>query len=429
MNFNENYYLANNPDVAIAVNRGLVGTGWQHYTLFGRAEGRSIDAPLEYEFFNETYYLANNPDVARAVNAGLVGTGWQHYLVHGQAEGRQYLTPEGYGDFSEENYLLNNPDVALAIHAGRLGTGWEHYQQYGRTENRSYAQSAEREQIGFDEDLYLANNPDVAQAVEAGEFIASGWHHYKLAGTQEGRSFTKPANYDDNPAGAFKIDIRYTGDIKYKTYVDQAVNFYQRLITSELPKVGDIDDVRIMVKVESMGNSGLLGNAGPTQFRPGSYLPYLGEISLNLDNIENQIKSNTFLDTVIHEMAHVLGYGTIWEEKSLNPVFGSYTGANALREYKNLLGGQSNPTAVPLETGGGQGTANAHWAQSVFGNEMMTGWGVESGRMPFSRLTIASLEDLGYSVNYQVADPYTLPQNKVSLMGQVTTSDMDLVFA
>ncbi|MGE4124791.1 MAG: hypothetical protein AB7E59_05960 [Pusillimonas sp.] len=66
--------------------------------------------------------------------------------------------------------------------------------------------------------------------------------------------------------------------------------------------------------------------------------------------------------------------------------------------------------------------------QSVFGTEMMTGWGgVESGRMPFSRQNIALLEDLGYSVNYQFADPYTLPQQHVTLAG-VSNAAFDSVF-
>ena len=330
-------------------------------------------------------------------------------------------------NFNESFYLARNPDVALAVNAGYLGTGWEHYHQFGRAESRSYAQSAERINVNFDEDLYLANNPDVAQAVEAGQLIGSGWHHYKLAGAQEGRSYSLPKNYDNSTLHAFKIDIHYSGDIKYKTWVDQAVNLYQRMITSELPKVGDIDDVRILVTVESMGDPQLLGSAGPTAFREGSHLPYLGEIALNLDAVESQIQADTFLDTVIHEMAHVLGFGTIWQEKSLNPVFGKFTGPNALREYKALLGG-ANPAYVPLETSGGEGTANAHWAQSVFGTEMMTGWGVESGRMPFSRLTVASLEDLGYSVNYQLADPYTLSQNTAGLTGNTIASFSETAF-
>lgn len=75
MNFNESFYLARNPDIAIAVNQGLIGTGWQHYLYYGRDEGRSTDAPDGYEFFNEIYYLANNPDVAQAVEAGqLIGS-------------------------------------------------------------------------------------------------------------------------------------------------------------------------------------------------------------------------------------------------------------------------------------------------------------------------------------------------------------------
>jgi hypothetical protein len=38
----------------------------------------------------------------------------------------------------------------------------------------------------------------------------------------------------------------------------------------------------------------------------------------------------------------------------------------------------------------------------------MTGF-INSGTNPLSRVTIGSLRDLGYSVNYTVADPYQLP--------------------
>jgi hypothetical protein len=38
----------------------------------------------------------------------------------------------------------------------------------------------------------------------------------------------------------------------------------------------------------------------------------------------------------------------------------------------------------------------------------MTGF-LNMGLNPLSRLTVGSLEDLGYAVNYTAADPYTLP--------------------
>lgn len=77
-----------------------------------------------------------------------------------------------------------------------------------------------------------------------------------------------------------------------------------------------------------------------------------------------------------------------------------------------------NATAVAIDRGwlardhrgstGGSGSAGKHWAEQVFGNELMT------PRMtglpnPLSTLTIAALRDLGYSVDYGQADSYSLP--------------------
>jgi SAM-dependent methyltransferase len=42
--FDEAYYLSKNPDVVLAVKRGLVQNGWEHYVRFGKDEGR-LPAP------------------------------------------------------------------------------------------------------------------------------------------------------------------------------------------------------------------------------------------------------------------------------------------------------------------------------------------------------------------------------------------------
>lgn len=189
MSYNEEFYLANNPDVAMAVRKGGFGSGWVHYNATGKTEGRSFDNPYGTTGFNEEYYLANNPDVAKAVELGLVGSGWVHYLANGKAEGRSFSAPADYGTFSEEFYLANNPDVAMAVRAGGFGSGWEHYLLAGQAEGRSFADPYGT--TGFDEEFYLANNPDVAKAVEVGA-IGSGWVHYLTNGKTEGRSFADP---------------------------------------------------------------------------------------------------------------------------------------------------------------------------------------------------------------------------------------------
>lgn len=81
--FNEAAYLAANPDVADAVRRGELRSGFEHYRLYGLAEGRPGVG------FNEAQYLTANPDVAAAVRRGEISSGLEHYRLYGQAEGRQ----------------------------------------------------------------------------------------------------------------------------------------------------------------------------------------------------------------------------------------------------------------------------------------------------------------------------------------------------
>jgi len=54
------------------------------------------------------------------------------------------------------------------------------------------------------------------------------------------------------------------------------------------------------------------------------------------------------------------------------------------------------------------GTADAHWRESIFGPELMTGF-VNHGAMPLSAITVGSLADLGYTVNPLAADPFVVP--------------------
>jgi hypothetical protein len=84
-----------------------------------------------------------------------------------------------------------------------------------------------------------------------------------------------------------------------------------------------------------------------------------------------------------------------------------FTGASAVAEFEALGGADS----VPLETGGGQGTRESHWRKSTFGPERMTGFSEPPGvHQPLSRVSVASMEDLGYEVDLDAADAYTLGQ-------------------
>jgi hypothetical protein len=126
------------------------------------------------------------------------------------------------------------------------------------------------------------------------------------------------------------------------------------------------------------------------------------------------LANNTFSAVVLHEMAHVLGFGTLWNTTSIggtrnvtqgqgtgNPRF---TGARAVAEWSRL-GGLSS---VPLENTGGAGTVGSHWKESTFGIELMTGY-ISPTTNPLSRLSIAQFADLGYNVDISKADSYSVP--------------------
>ena len=127
-------------------------------------------------------------------------------------------------------------------------------------------------------------------------------------------------------------------------------------------------------------------------------------------DLANMQANGTLGDVITHEMGHVIGIGTIWEDKGLlknagqsNPLF---TGSHAKYAFGKLRG--TGPTAVPVENTGGAGTRDGHWRESVFKNELMSGF-ISAPGNPLSRLTVASLQDLGYKVNLSAAEPYTLP--------------------
>jgi Leishmanolysin len=78
-----------------------------------------------------------------------------------------------------------------------------------------------------------------------------------------------------------------------------------------------------------------------------------------------------------------------------------------MEEYRTLRGARRR-RRVPVENTGGPGTADSHWRETVFRNELMSGFIAEPGN-PLSRMTVASLGDLGYEVDLEAAEPYVLP--------------------
>jgi hypothetical protein len=181
-----------------------------------------------------------------------------------------------------------------------------------------------------------------------------------------------------------------------------------RDIATKLPK--EVDDVYIAGSVVRIdGQGGILGMAGPTAIKVdsnGNVHALAGVMKFDEADVKNMINVGAWTNVILHEMGHVLGIGTLWTSNKLHS--GStpndkYKGRYAKQAWKDM--GCSGP--LPVETDGGSGTAGGHWDEACLGGELMTGY-VETGQsMPLSRLTIASLKDMGYGVNLNAADKFS----------------------
>ncbi|HQR09287.1 MAG TPA: leishmanolysin-related zinc metalloendopeptidase [Gemmatales bacterium] len=224
------------------------------------------------------------------------------------------------------------------------------------------------------------------------------------------------------PAGGFTIQLRMSGlTASQQAIFQQAAARWQQIIIGDLPNANyngvAVDDLLIDASATTIdGAGGILGQAGPDRFRSGTSIPYHGSMEFDTADLANLQAGGGLIYTVMHEMGHVLGIGTIWSTRGLltgaggsNPLF---TGAQATAQYNAIFG--THATGVPVENTGGSGTRDAHWRESTFGNELMTGW-LNNGVNPLSRVTIASLADLGYQVDISKADNYTGPGG--SLLG------------
>jgi hypothetical protein len=297
----------------------------------------------------------------------------------------------------------------------------------------------------------LTNANGVAQA--------GSWTLGAAAGTNTVTATVAGAGIAGNPA-----TIRATGEISTfhiaiqnvgpplspaaQSAFDSAVAKWQRIIyrdVTDIPNVsvaaGDcgswtpafgpvfVDDVLILVRLDSIDGPGnVLGQAGPCLIRMTGGLTVLGTMRFDTADVATLIAGGQLNATILHEMGHVLGFGTLWDLPIFNclqspssvggTVVDTYFSCGKGRAMFDSIGGISYTGGhkVPVENCGpaspagcGLGTINSHWREPVFTTELMTGYLDNGVPTPLSRLTAAAMEDLGYVVNYAGADSYTHP--------------------
>ncbi len=233
---------------------------------------------------------------------------------------------------------------------------------------------------------------------------------------------------------AFNLDVRFVGDggspLARAAFI-QAAERWRSVITGDLhstllnfaagarcrdwvPAVNEVvNDVVIFARIIPIDGVGsTLARAGPCIVNGGTNLPAVGIMEFDVADVDALLSSGNFLNVVIHEMGHVLGIGTFWTQTGLLTGAGGadpfFTGVVARSQFAQLNTVTFSGNPVPVENVGGAGTRDAHWRESIFGRELMTGFIAFNVANPLSRLTVGSLQDLGYTVNLNGADPYSV---------------------
>ena len=237
---------------------------------------------------------------------------------------------------------------------------------------------------------------------------------------------TLPTTYtsgDDatDDSAEFNVTLNFSGSwtAEQQSIVTRAADLISQIITADVMDDVDldtgnaVDDILINISTGRIDGSGnpLFGNVlAQTQLLTyrdagtiNEFLPVTAKMTLDSTDLKNSVSGgwfDTWDDIILHEMMHAIGFaGFIFDLKDLIDSNGNFIGTNAVAAY----GG-----TVPIETGGGNGTAGSHWAENAFSpggtampDELMTGWVEYNQQTRLSDTTVGALADLGYTV----ADP------------------------
>ena len=182
-----------------------------------------------------------------------------------------------------------------------------------------------------------------------------------------------------------------------------------------------VEDIIVYVGLiaDSDGPGGTLASAGPNIFRSAgddAITPIVGCLGFDDADLDDLLATGQFPSTALHELGHILGIGTFWETTDPPLIQGAgtadpiFVGPLATQAFDDVGGTAYQGAKIPVENTGGEGTADGHWRETVFEDELMTGL-AEGAGIPekLSNVTIQALADQGWTVDANQADAYQLP--------------------
>jgi FG-GAP-like repeat/Bacterial pre-peptidase C-terminal domain len=312
--------------------------------------------------------------------------------------------------------------------------------------------SADLTGLAGDADVRLIQDANLNGVIDSGEVL--GWQWERGSKSEQIRRFltagsyvlqvssyhSQAANYalSTNFTSALSDPQRFTLQVSFgegseglnataRSAIVAAAQFWESAILTASPLLAQPSLTLNVVgktlnQTDGSADLSTLAYSGPNLVSDGQTITIqTGTATINTRRLDQVNADPTALRLLmIHEFAHTLGFGTLWQPIGFLKADGTilnlgkslidqptvtYNGASyAGYAYGELLG-TYQPTAVPLDPGG-----LAHWSEARFDTELLTPYIEFPGvAMPLSQLTLAALRDLGWGVNYGAAQAYSLP--------------------
>ena len=341
-----------------------------------------------------------------------------------------------------------SPDPLSPIAPNTSAQFFQRDQLTAQTPDRSYAFNVNQTGVftanltGLtgDMDVQLVQDSNGNGRVDAGESILA-WQWERGTTRESLRRFINPGNYlirvTGPQTGLYSLSSNFTPALsdtnKFKLVLNfglgtetlnqsardaiaSAARFWEDVIP-ERSAITQFKDLTVNILGAADAPSNLASGTPLVSTSNGNLFLVGGEATLNTVRFELFNRDPNYLRSVmLHEFAHTLGFGTIWEPltfPTLNQTIGrslvnrttqTYNGNTyAGFAYGELLGQVGRGIAVPIDE------VYAHWSESVFKQELMTPFAEPNGTvMPVSALTLSALRDLGWRVNYGAAQAYGL---------------------
>jgi hypothetical protein len=246
----------------------------------------------------------------------------------------------------------------------------------------------------------------------------------------------------------FNISLKYVVPMTdaQKAVFEEAARHWERIIIADIASISGtvpsafagmppasstvIDDIVIEVALTYIDGPGVngrnvLGSAGPRYVRLSDGLPLSGVMYFDTYDLGLMDERGIFDEVIKHEMGHVLGIGTLWNLGAPFPARQLRTGAPAnyafVGKHANIQWNAEGGTGLlPIANVGAAGSIGGHWRESVLFNELMTP-SIGGGVNPLSRITAASMRDLGYGIGV-VGEQYALDKGALGETPAGTTA-------